>query len=122
MKKLNAAIFAALIALPTAGAFAQDQAPSVSPETGSANTQSGGSAPTKAEGATATGESSGSLPSENNLPDTDNAQTGSANTQPGSLKADGQTAQDKSAAQGKKMQDDMENNHGVDSAQDVDPN
>ncbi|WP_110692694.1 hypothetical protein [Salinicola halophyticus] len=121
MKKLNAAIFAALIALPTAGAFAQDQAPDVSPETGSANTQSGGSAPTKAEGATAAGESTGSLPSENSLPDTDNAQTGSANTQPGSLKADGPTAQDKSAAKGK-MQDDMENNHGVDSAQDVDPN
>jgi len=121
MKKLNAAIFAALIALPTAGAFAQDQAPSVSPESGSANTQSGGSVPTKVKGATAAGESSGSLPSENNLPDTNNGQTGSANTQPGSLKAEGPTAQDKSAAQGK-MQDDMDNNHGVDSAQDVDSN
>ncbi|OLO03072.1 hypothetical protein [Salinicola socius] len=120
MKKVNAAIFAALIALPTAGAFAQDQAPSVSPETGSANTQSGDNT-TKAQGGTAAGDTSGSLPTENNLPDTDNAQTGSANTQPGSLKAEGGTAQDTSAAKGA-MKDDMENNHGVDSAQDVDPN
>jgi hypothetical protein len=121
MKKLNAAIFAALIALPTAGAFAQEQAPSVSPETGSANTQSGGSSPTKVQGGTASGQTSGSLPEENNLPDEDNSQTGSANTQPGSLKAEGGTAQDTSAAQGP-MEDDMEGNHGIDSAQDVNPN
>jgi hypothetical protein len=121
MKKLNAAIFATLIALPTAGAFAQEQAPSVSPETGSANTQSGGSAPTKAQGGSMSGETHGSLPSENSIPDQNNAQTGSANTQPGSLKAEGGTAQDTSAAQGP-MEDDMEGNHGIDSAQDVNPN
>lgn len=121
MKKLNAAIFTALIALPTAGAFAQDQAPAVSPETGSANTQSGGSTPTEVQGQTAAEDTSGSLPSENNLPDDMNTQTGSANTADGSMKVDGPTAQDKSAAQGA-MEDDMEGNHGVDSAQDVDPN
>ncbi|MDF3918759.1 hypothetical protein [Salinicola salarius] len=120
MKKLNAAIFAALIALPTAGAFAQEQAPSVSPETGSANTQSGGSSPTKVQGGSAAGQTNGSLPSENNLPDDSNAQTGSANTQPGSLKAQGGSAQDESAARGP-MKDDMEGNHGIDSAQDVNP-
>ncbi|GHB25096.1 hypothetical protein [Salinicola rhizosphaerae] len=121
MKKLNAAIFAAMLALPTAAAFAQDQAPAVSPESGSANTQSGGSSPYDAQGATAAEGGSGSLPSENNLPDENNGQTGSANTQPGSLKAAGPTAQDKSAAQGKIHGDSMEGNHGVDSAQDVDP-
>ncbi|MAM55952.1 MAG: hypothetical protein CMN25_01285 [Salinicola sp.] len=120
MKKLNAAIFAALIALPTASAFAQGDAPSVSPESGSANTQSGGASPTKAEGPTAADSAGGKLPTENNLPDEDNGQTGSANTQPGSMKVEGGTAQDTSAAQGP-MADDMEGNHGVDSAQDVDP-
>ncbi|MDH4572354.1 hypothetical protein [Salinicola acroporae] len=121
MKTLNAAIFAALIALPTAVAFAQDEAPSVSPETGSANTQSGGASPTMAEGATASDSASKKLPTENNLPDEDNGQTGSANTQPGSMKVEGATAQDTSAAQGP-VADDMEGNHGVDSAQDVNPN
>lgn len=121
MKKCNVAMVAVLLALPVASTFAQDKAPSVSPETGSANTQSSGSVPTQAEGATAEGSSSGSLPSENNLPDDDNTQTGSANTQSGSMKAGGTTAQDESAAQGKIQDDSMEGNHGVDSAQDVDP-
>ena len=67
------------------------------------------------------GETHGSLPSENSIPYQNNAQTGSANTQPGSLKAEGGTAQDTSAAQGP-MEDDMEGNHGIDSAQDVNPN
>ncbi|WP_106418352.1 hypothetical protein [Salinicola tamaricis] len=59
--------------------------------------------------------------SENSLPDNDNAQTGSANTQPGSLKAEGPTAQDPQAAEGP-ITDTMDSNHGVDSAQDVTPN
>ncbi|WP_251978827.1 hypothetical protein [Salinicola avicenniae] len=122
MKTLNAAIVAALLALPAAGAFAQEEAPSVSPETGSANTQTGGATPTEAEGGTAADQETGSLPSENSLPDDGNTQTGSANTQPGSMKAAGGTAQDTSAAQGPIEDDSMEGNHGVDSAQDVDPN
>lgn len=121
MKTLNAVIFSALLSLPTAGAFAQSDAPDVSPETGSANTQTGGSTPTQVEGATAAGDSEGSLPSENSLPDENNGQTGSANTQPGSLKAEGKTAQDPAAADGPIQDDSMEDNHGVDSAQDVDP-
>ncbi|WP_353981469.1 hypothetical protein [Salinicola endophyticus] len=118
MKKRNAALFAALLSLPAAGAFAES-APSVSPETGSANTRTGG-ATTKVEGATASGKVHGSLESGNSLPDTDNAQTGSANTQPGSLKAEGPTAQDPQAAE-RPITDTMDNNHGVDSAQDVTP-
>lgn len=121
MKKLNAAIVAALLSLPVTGAFAGDEAPDVSPETGSANTQTDGSAPTQAEGSTAAGDSEGSLPSENNLPDEDNGQTGSANTQPGSLSTQGETAQDPAAAEGPIQDDSMEDNHGVDSSQDVDP-
>ncbi len=122
MKTLNTAIVAALLSLPVAAMAQQStqEAPDVSPETGSANTEGAGGTPTEVEGATATGDTDGSLPSDNSLPDTDNAQTGSANTQPGSLKADGPTAQDAEAAKGP-VDDTMDDNAGIDSAQDVDP-
>lgn len=122
MKKLNAAIVAALLTLPAAAMAQQSEqeAPDVSPQTGSANTESGGGTPTEVEGATATGGTDGSMASENSIPDDSNTQTGSANTQTNSMKVEGETAQDSQSADGP-VHDDMDENAGIDSAQDVDP-
>ncbi|WP_280540465.1 hypothetical protein [Chromohalobacter sp. 11-W] len=124
-QQLTALTFATLLALPTAGAFAQDNsAPDISGEMGSANTQEGSM---KAEGGTASGMTEGNMDGENSIPDGDqeglSTQTGSANTEQGDTAAQGGTAASPDADDGPvpESMDDPEDNHGVDSAQDVDP-
>ncbi|WP_277809945.1 hypothetical protein [Chromohalobacter canadensis] len=124
-QQLTALTFAALLALPTAGAFAQDDsAPDISSEKGSANTEQGS---TKAEGGTASGETTGHVDGEDSIPGGDqeglSTETGSANTEQGDTAAQGGTAADPDADDGpvSENMDDPEDNHGVDSAQDVDP-
>lgn len=120
-------IYSALITVMLFGmagmALAEQEAPSVSPETGSANTAPG---TTDVEGGTAADDQTGTMmQEENNLPDGASdmsTQTGSANTERGDTEARGgstqsPTADDQPVPEGEQM----DPNSGVDSGQDVDP-
>ncbi|NWO56186.1 hypothetical protein [Chromohalobacter israelensis] len=125
-QQLTALTFAALMALPAAGALANDDgAPDTSAQVGSANTEEGS---TKVEGGTASGTTEGHVDGENSIPGGEqenlSTETGSANTEHGDTEAQGGTAAAPSADDGPVPEgmEDPADNHGVDSAQDVDPN